>query len=166
MARTRLRTPEDLGAAIRDARIEQSLTQAQLARDAGVSREWLIGIEQGHRPRAELTKILSVLDTLGLPLYAGTPPEPHGRESPPGNTAPGESITELATRQAIETYRPSPQIPAADERDSMASHLLNAGIDPVLTAYLTRTSRDWAPRRSLETPWTTRISAPREASEH
>ena len=36
-----------------------------------MSREWLIGLEHGARPRAELTKVLSVLDVLDLPLAVG-----------------------------------------------------------------------------------------------
>ena len=64
----RIATPSDLGAAVRDARTGAQLTQAQLAEMAGVSREWLIGLERGARPRAELTKVLDVLAALDLPL--------------------------------------------------------------------------------------------------
>lgn len=145
MVSARLRTPQDLGAAIRDARIARSLTQADLARDAGVSREWLIGIEQGHRPRAELAKILSVLDTLGLPLYAGVPSEPPGPESSPARAAPGETSTEMVTRKAIESFRTTAQVPALAEHGSRTARMLDAGIDPGLAAHLTRMSLDLAP---------------------
>ena len=145
MVGARLRTPQDLGAAIRDARIARSLTQADLARDAGVSREWLIGIEQGQRPRAELAKILAVLDTLGLPLYAGVPSEPPGPESSPAGAPPGETRTEMATRKAIESFRTTAQVPALVEHGSRAARLLDAGLDPGLVAHLARISMDLAP---------------------
>ncbi|MFC7375433.1 helix-turn-helix domain-containing protein [Brachybacterium sp. GCM10030268] len=74
MTSRRLRTPQDIGAAIRDARTTQNLTQADLARATGVSRDWLIGVEQGTRPRAELTKILSVLETLDVQLTSDDGP--------------------------------------------------------------------------------------------
>lgn len=68
MSARQIRTPQDLGASIRDARRSRRLTQAELARRAGVSREWLIGVENGSRPRAELTKMLAVLAALDLDL--------------------------------------------------------------------------------------------------
>lgn len=41
-------TVDIVGLAIRMARIEQGLTQAQLAAKLGVSRQWLIDIERGQ----------------------------------------------------------------------------------------------------------------------
>ena len=40
-------TVDIVGLAIRKARLEQGLTQAELAKDLGVSRQWLIEIERG-----------------------------------------------------------------------------------------------------------------------
>ena len=57
--------PVALGAAVRERRLKASRTQAQVAMASGVSRAWLIRLEDGH-PRAELTRVLSVLHTLGL----------------------------------------------------------------------------------------------------
>lgn len=59
---------KNLGAFIHDARTKSGLTQQELALQAGVSRKWLIGIEQGERPRAELNKVLDVLRALGIDL--------------------------------------------------------------------------------------------------
>lgn len=96
--------------AIKDARTSQQLTQAQLAARADVSREWLIGVEQGSRPRAELTKILSVLRSLDLPqtvgatdaaVYSGDTPEGRGKDP----------STDDITRRAMAAHgrrRPSP----------------------------------------------------------
>ena len=61
-------SPRALGAFIHDARIERNLTQESLATLAGVSRSWLIGVEQGKRQRAEFDKILNVLEALNINL--------------------------------------------------------------------------------------------------
>ncbi len=57
----------EVGAVIRDAREQASLTQAELARRARVSREWLIKVESG-RTSAEMPRILDVLAHLDLTL--------------------------------------------------------------------------------------------------
>lgn len=67
-------TPAQLGAAIRDARKTAGLTQSQLADRAGVSRRWLITLENGKAPGAELTKILTTLAALDLQLTVDTAP--------------------------------------------------------------------------------------------
>lgn len=62
-----IRTPADLGAAIRDRRKQLGLGQAELAEKIGSSRQWVVGIERGHS-RAELGLVLRTLDTLGIRL--------------------------------------------------------------------------------------------------
>ena len=64
-----LHTVRDVGAAVRDARVQHRLTQAELARRAGVSREWLVRLEQGH-PRLEMQLVLDTLAALGLTMTA------------------------------------------------------------------------------------------------
>lgn len=66
-----LRTPGDLGSAIRDRRRALHLDQDDLARQVGVSRKWLIDAEKG-KPRAEIGLILRTLDALGLRLSLET----------------------------------------------------------------------------------------------
>ena len=44
-----IRTPADLGAVIRDRRKQLKLDQATFAKRIGVSRQWVIEIERGHR---------------------------------------------------------------------------------------------------------------------
>ena len=68
-----IRTPRDLGAAVRDRRRALQLDQAALARQAGVSRQWIIALEKG-KPGAELGLVLRTLKALGLRLDAT--PEP------------------------------------------------------------------------------------------
>ena len=66
-----VRTPADLGAAIRDRRRQLGLDQATLAKRIGVSRQWVIAIERG-RSRAELGLVLRALDALGIRLNIGS----------------------------------------------------------------------------------------------
>lgn len=71
-----------LGGLVRDARTAQGLTQAGLAKGAGVARSWLARVEAGHRG-AGLETLLRLLDALGLALSltASTKrPEPDGTE--------------------------------------------------------------------------------------
>lgn len=63
-----IQSSRDLGAFIYDARTQRKLTQEALATKANVSRSWLIGLEQGKRPRAEMDKILSLLEALDISL--------------------------------------------------------------------------------------------------
>jgi HTH-type transcriptional regulator / antitoxin HipB len=60
----RIADPQALGAAIREARTARSWTQAALAERAGVSRPFVLELERGARPRAELVRVLSVLKAL------------------------------------------------------------------------------------------------------
>ena len=61
-----IRTVGALGAQIRSARRGQGITQMQLAERAGVSRSWLIGVERGANPRAEINLVLKVIAVLHL----------------------------------------------------------------------------------------------------
>ena len=62
-----VRTPLDLGLAIRDRRRKLGLSQAGLARKAGVGRQWIVAIERG-KSRAELGLVLRALSALELRL--------------------------------------------------------------------------------------------------
>ena len=55
-----IRTPLDLGLAIRDRRRRLKLSQTELARKAGVGRQWVVAIEHG-KSRAELGLVLLTL---------------------------------------------------------------------------------------------------------
>ncbi len=65
----RIRTPSDLGALIRDRRLKLGLDQQALAHMAGVSRQWIVGVEQG-KPRAEIALVLRTIAALGIRLAA------------------------------------------------------------------------------------------------
>lgn len=62
-----LRTPIDIGFAIRDHRRRLGLDQGELAKRVGASRKWLVEVEKG-KPRAEIGLLLRTLDALGLRL--------------------------------------------------------------------------------------------------
>ena len=62
-----LRTPVDIGLAIRNQRQQLNLTQAELARRVGVSRQWLVNVENG-KARAEIGLILRAFNVMRLPL--------------------------------------------------------------------------------------------------
>jgi len=63
----RASTPSELGLLVRERRHDLRLSQQELADRAGVSRPWLVTVEQGHS-RAELGKVLALLAELGLTL--------------------------------------------------------------------------------------------------
>ncbi|HEY3003123.1 MAG TPA: helix-turn-helix domain-containing protein [Kribbellaceae bacterium] len=62
-----VRTVRDLGAAVRQARTEHHLTQAELAKRVGVSRDWVVRLERGH-PRLEMQRVLDALEAVGVAL--------------------------------------------------------------------------------------------------
>ena len=62
-----IRTPLDLGLVIRDRRRKLKLSQDDLARKAGVGRQWVVAIEHG-KSRAQIGLVLRTLAALDLPL--------------------------------------------------------------------------------------------------
>ena len=67
MQRT-ISTSLQLGAAIRDARLQRRMTQEELATAAGVSRRWLINFEAGRGGGSELDMVMATIDAAGLSL--------------------------------------------------------------------------------------------------
>lgn len=65
-----IRTPQDIGALLRDSRKKAGLGQAELASRIGVSRQWVVEVERG-KPRAEMGLVLRALNALGNPLQTG-----------------------------------------------------------------------------------------------
>ena len=60
---------DELGAAVRAERRRRGMSQATLAVQAGVSREWLGRLENGAR-RLEADKVLSVMSALDFAVLA------------------------------------------------------------------------------------------------
>lgn len=79
-----IQTPNELGLAIRSRRKELGWDQATLAKQVGVTRQWVIDIEKG-KPRAELALAMRALRVLGLSLNVEAKPESGGeREAAAG----------------------------------------------------------------------------------
>ncbi len=66
----RFRTPEDLGILLRERRMALGLSQAALAERVGVSRQWIVDLEQG-KPRLEIGLVLRTAEALGQILEIG-----------------------------------------------------------------------------------------------
>jgi HTH-type transcriptional regulator / antitoxin HipB len=62
------KTPNDFGIFIREQRRARGWDQAELARQIGVSRHWVVDIEKG-RQGAELGLVLRALRALEIELY-------------------------------------------------------------------------------------------------
>lgn len=73
-----VRTVRELGAVIRVARLRQGLTQADLASRVGVTRQWILAVEQGKRT-AEIGSVLKALAALGLVADIVEKPPRRGR---------------------------------------------------------------------------------------
>ena len=69
-----LTTMVQLGEHIRLLRTGLNIRQAELATRAGVSRQWLVRLEQG-KPTCEAAKVLRTLETLGFEIVV-TPYHP------------------------------------------------------------------------------------------
>lgn len=61
---TSIRSPQQLGAALRAARQQLGLTQPQLALAAGVGVRFIVDLEAG-KPTLRLENVLRVIDALG-----------------------------------------------------------------------------------------------------
>jgi len=85
-----IRTPKDLGAALRDHRRRRALDQLALADKIGASRQWVVEVEKG-KPRAEVGLVLRAFDALGLALSIA--------ENPPSKQAtPGVDIDQIVDK--------------------------------------------------------------------
>ncbi|MCL2091566.1 MAG: helix-turn-helix domain-containing protein [Micrococcales bacterium] len=86
MATHRVSDPAGLGAAVRQARTDQGLSQAELAQDAKVGRQWLVALEAGDKASAPLDMVLRVLRELDLTV-ALDPTRPAPADARPVVTA-------------------------------------------------------------------------------
>jgi y4mF family transcriptional regulator len=68
-----IRTPQQLGTALRGIRKQLGLKQSQVALVAGVGVRFIVDLEAG-KPTLRLENILRVIDVLGASLCLNTPP--------------------------------------------------------------------------------------------
>lgn len=57
-----------LGTTVRSLRLDRGLSQADLAKAADVSRQWIINLEQGSTEGLEVGRLMRVLDQLDASL--------------------------------------------------------------------------------------------------
>ena len=75
----RVRSSSDIGRAIRSCRKDAGISQLELAQLSGCSQRLVSQVEQG-KPTAELGKVLSILDALGLTVDVSSRTRGNGRE--------------------------------------------------------------------------------------
>jgi HTH-type transcriptional regulator/antitoxin HipB len=91
----RIRAIRDVAAAMRGRRTDLGLSQAELARRAGISRKWISEFEAG-KPTAEFGLVIRVLDELGMVLDVL-----NGEEVAPPRTATRVDLDALLNEQRI-----------------------------------------------------------------
>lgn len=87
----RIRTPLELSAAIRQARRQAGITQAQLAERIGVRRLWVIRFESG-KAEVELGTVMRAIRELGLALDIVTPDAAAKHDDETATLAPSAAI--------------------------------------------------------------------------
>jgi transcriptional regulator with XRE-family HTH domain len=70
-----VKTMGDVGALVRSARTARGMTQADLAAQLRMSRDWVVRLEKGH-PRLEAQRVLDALRVVGVSLEAAVPEAP------------------------------------------------------------------------------------------
>lgn len=77
----RITTVNDFGNVIHELRTQRGWSQARLATEVGVSREWVSRVETGSRPDVETALLLRTLHTLGAVVTVSQAPtrrlDPH-----------------------------------------------------------------------------------------
>ncbi len=81
---TSIRSPQQLGAALRAARKQLGLTQPQLGLAAGVGVRFIVDLEAG-KPTVRLENVLRVIHALGGELQLSGLPSPVAVDQPEGN---------------------------------------------------------------------------------
>lgn len=65
--------PDDIGPALREARLADGLSQAALAELAHVGRQWLNSFEMGEKVSAPLDMVMRVIAVLDAPVLLTRP---------------------------------------------------------------------------------------------
>ncbi len=63
-------TPADWGNIIRDRRLDLGMSQAELARQVGMSRQWVVRFESGHAGVATIDHLTRLAEVLSLDVEA------------------------------------------------------------------------------------------------
>lgn len=92
------KTVRDLGVLVRAARTSRGMTQADLAHELRVSRDWVVRLEKGH-PRLEAQRVLDALMALGLTLDVNPAPGT-ARKSSSSTTAVADPFEALFGKES------------------------------------------------------------------
>lgn len=102
-----IRTTRALGAAVKARRLELGWSQAKLAGELRVQRQWVIRLEAGS-DGAEIGTVLQALTALGLSIVVGNEPRKAGER-----TAPASDLDEVFAR--LVSRGPLPPAGSADK---------------------------------------------------
>ena len=91
----RISSIRDVAVTVRGRRTDLGLSQAELARRAGVSRKWISEFEAG-KPTAEFGLVIRVLDELGVALDLIS-----GEDTDPSQTANQVDLDALLDEQRV-----------------------------------------------------------------
>jgi HTH-type transcriptional regulator/antitoxin HipB len=91
----RISTIRDVAVTVRGRRTDLGLSQAELARRAGVSRKWISEFEAG-KPTAEFGLVIRVLDELGIALDLVS-----SENAPPSRAAKRVDLDALLDEQRV-----------------------------------------------------------------
>lgn len=110
----RIRTIWELGLRVRDRRLELDWSQAQLADRVGVTRQWIMNLEQGNAG-ASLGQVLQVLEVMRLDLHIRNrrPRNSTGDASRPRRSVSYDDVAMFLDEVLQRTRDPEPE----DERD-------------------------------------------------
>lgn len=104
---------QDLGRAVRQARLARGLTQAQVAKAAGLSRNTLNRLEAGVFPDLGVRKAQAILEQLGMalsvvPATTGGKPDFTAMASASASVSFRERLTAQELLHALRTGKPTP----------------------------------------------------------
>jgi HTH-type transcriptional regulator/antitoxin HipB len=122
MATILVRDTRELGTAIRSARRAQGVSQAELAHDAQVGRQWLVALEAGDKASAPLDMVSRVLAELGLEVTLA--PQ---RRVPRGGVGAAQPIILASEIIARHTKTPAPSRAASAPLGPPAAAPLSIG---------------------------------------
>jgi len=92
-----IKTPKEIGLLVRDRRKARRWTQDALAQRLGVSRLWVVQLEQG-KSTAQIGLVLRALNELDVPMQVDiTPKDPAARASASGGIDLDNIIRETST---------------------------------------------------------------------
>jgi transcriptional regulator with XRE-family HTH domain len=96
-----IRTTRALGAAVKARRLELGWSQAKLADQLRVQRQWVIRLEAGS-DGAEIGTVFKALAALGLSIVVGDEPSDAGAKA-----APASNLDEVFARLTARDPRPA-----------------------------------------------------------